>query len=138
MNWPECPFFSEPARLLCREERVGRHLINPLAKESYMDTSTKGTKGPRRKEQSGPRIFERIGSRAERNVPMSAKTARVLDQYVDWAADLGGADKGEVTILTLDMALGEFFAKDALFQESLAKGGKGSGGRTTGLTAAGG
>jgi len=36
-------------------------------------------------------------------------------------------------ILTLDMALGEFFAKDALFKESLAEGGKGSGGRATGF-----
>jgi hypothetical protein len=36
------------------------------------------------------------------------------------------------------MALGEFFAKDALFKESLAEGGKGSAGRATGSTAAGG
>jgi hypothetical protein len=69
---------------------------------------------------------------------MSAKTGRLLDQYVEWAAGSSGADKGEVMILTLDMALGEFFAKDALFKESLAEGGKGSGGRATGLTAGGG
>jgi len=99
---------------------------------------TKGAKGSRSKEPSGPRIFERIGSRAERTVAMSAKTGRLLDQYVEWAAESSGADKGEVMILTLDMALGEFFAKDALFKESLAEGGKGSGGRGTGLTAAGG
>jgi hypothetical protein len=53
---------------------------------------TKGAKGSRSKEPSGPRIFERIGSRAERTVAMSAKTGRLLDQYVEWAAGSSGAD----------------------------------------------
>jgi len=69
---------------------------------------------------------------------MSAKTGRLLDQYVEWAAEVERCGQGGSKILTLDMALGEFFAKDALFKESLAEGGKGSGGRATGLTAGGG
>jgi len=49
---------------------------------------------------------------------MSAKTGRLRINMWNGRQSRAVRTRGEVMILTLDMALGEFFAKDALFKES--------------------
>lgn len=87
--------------------------------------------GRPKKEQTKPLIFERVRSRTVRQVSMSAKTAEDLTRYVTWAASEVGADEDEALTLTLDQALGQFFQRDRLFQESLDDKTEGGGPSTT-------
>ena len=78
----------------------------------------KTVNGKQRK-QDRPLIFQKFKSKISKQIPMSAKTAEMLENYVTWAAGCAGADKDEALILTADQAFGEFFKRDKLFLESL-------------------
>ena len=79
----------------------------------------KSVNGRPRKQQDRPLIFQRVKSKVSRQIPMSAKTAKMLENYITWAADCAGADKNEALVLTVDQAFGQFFKRDKLFLESL-------------------
>jgi len=74
--------------------------------------------GRPKKEQTKPLIFEHARSRVTRPVSMSAKTAEDLSRYIAWAATTADADEQDAMTLTMDQALGQFFQRDKLFQES--------------------
>lgn len=63
-----------------------------------------------------PSIISSARSRVEKRVVMGAPSARELNDYVQWAADLLSMPKEEVMILTLDKALAEFFRRDGGWQ----------------------
>ena len=71
------------------------------------------------KEQTRPLIFEKTRSRVTRSVIMPAKTGDDLDRYIEWASKAVGADSDEAMTLVMEHALGQFFARDRLFQEVL-------------------
>ena len=82
-----------------------------------MDQSKNGR--PKMKEQTRPLIFEKVRSRVTREVSMPAKTADDLARYIEWASEAIGADPDEAMTLVMEHALGQFFARDRLFQDVL-------------------
>jgi hypothetical protein len=72
-----------------------------------------------RRNQTVPLIFEKVRSRVTREVSMPAKTGDDLDRYIEWASKAVGADPDEAMTLVMEHALGQFFARDRLFQEVL-------------------
>jgi hypothetical protein len=74
---------------------------------------------PRKTGQTKPLIFDTIRSRVTRQLTMSAKTAQLLQNYVEWAAEYAEEAKEDAEILLLDKALGQFIERDVLFQEHL-------------------
>jgi hypothetical protein len=80
-----------------------------------MDESKTGR--PKMKEQTRPLIFEKVRSRVTREVSMPAKIGEDLDRYIKWACKEVGADPDEAMTLVMEHALGQFFARDKLFQE---------------------
>ena len=79
-----------------------------------MDESKNGR--PKMKEQTRPLIFEKVRSRVTREVSMPAKIGEDLDRYIKWACKEVGADPDEAMTLVMEHALGQFFARDKLFQ----------------------
>ncbi|MGD0839135.1 MAG: hypothetical protein ABSB49_21070 [Polyangia bacterium] len=78
--------------------------------------------GRNKQEQTVPLIFQRVRSRVTREVSMPAKTGEELARYIKWACEAVGADQDEAMILVMEQALGQFFARDRLFQEALRAG----------------
>lgn len=77
------------------------------------------TKGRPKTDQNRPLIFLRARTRVVREISISAKTAAMLDRYVEWAALQVDADKEETLTLTIEQALELLFKKDRLFQEAI-------------------
>ncbi len=76
-------------------------------------------KGRPKTEQNRPLIFQRGHTRVVREIPISSRTAEMLDRYVAWAALQVDADKEETLTLTIEQGLELLFKKDRLFQESI-------------------
>ena len=76
-------------------------------------------KGRPKADQNRPLIFQRARTRVVREIAISARTAEMLDRYVEWAALQVDADKEETLTLTIEQGLELLFKKDRLFQESI-------------------